>query len=167
VSRRAALWLIAALVVVHNAEEAVAFTRLWAEVREHVEAFAGIGLTTTPEPIYLPLLVATLLPVAIIAWAVRQPDRPVQLWFALLIQMVIFLNALSHVATALVVFHGYAPGLLSAVLLNLPYSIFVYRKARQEQWVSAPMSWLLLPAALLVHGPLLVGLLVGGGVLSR
>jgi uncharacterized protein with HXXEE motif len=64
--------------------------------------------------------IATFAPALIVAWAARQPDRPVLLWFALLVQAVLFLNALAHVATALVVFHGYAPGRLSAVLLNLP-----------------------------------------------
>jgi hypothetical protein len=153
-----------ALMLVHNTEEAVAFTRLWTLVRERVAEEAGIRLSTTPEPIYLALVVATLGPAAIIAWAARQPDRPVRLWFALLIQAVIFVNALAHGVTALVVFHGYAPGLLSAVLLNLPYSVFVYRKARQEHWVSTAASWLLLPGTLLVHGPLLFSLLLGGGV---
>jgi hypothetical protein len=163
VSHRAVLYLIAALVLVHNAEEALAFTRLWTSVREHVKEVAGIGLSTTPEPMYPALLVATLVPAAIMVWAARRPDRPVRLWFALLVQTVIFLNALAHVAIAFVGFHGYAPGLLSAVLLNVPYSVFVYRKARQGQWISVSGWWLLLPAALLVHGPLLVGLLFGVG----
>ena len=158
------LYLIGALVLVHNTEEAVAFTRLWTLLRDHVVEEVGIRLSPTPEPMYLALLVATLVPAAIIAWAARQPDRPVRLWFALLIQAVIFVNALAHVVTALVVFHGYAPGLLSAVLLNLPYSVFVYRKARREHWVSTAASWLMVPGALLVHGPLLFGLLLGGGV---
>src|SRR6185503_14879720 len=124
-----------------------------------------VRLSDTPGPMYLALLIATLVPVAIIGWAARQPDRPVRLWFALLVQAVIFLNALWHVATALVVFQGYAPGLLSAVLLNLPYSIIVYRKARRERWLSTSASWLLLPGALVVHGPLLLGVLYFGGVL--
>jgi hypothetical protein len=165
ISRRAVLYLIGVLVLLHNAEEAVAIERLWTLLRERVAAEAGITLSATPEPMHLALLLATLLPVLIIAWAARQPDRPLRLWFALLIQAVMFLNALAHIGTALVLFRGYAPGLLSAVVLNLPYSVFVYRKARQEQWLSRPASWLLLPGALLVHGPLLSGLLIGAGVL--
>ena len=167
ISRRAALYLIGALVLVHNTEEAVAFAHLWPILHERVAEEAGIALSATPEPVYLALLVATLAPAVIVAWAARQPDQPVRLWFALLIQTVMFLNALAHVAAALIVFHGYAPGLLSAILLNLPYSIFVNRKAQRERWLSRAASWLLLPGALLVHGPLLFGLLLGGGVLAR
>jgi hypothetical protein len=160
------LYAIGALMLVHNTEEALAFPRLWTLLRERVAEQAGIRLSTTPEPMYLALLLATLAQAVIIAWAARQPDRPVRLWFALLIQAVIFVNALAHVVTALVVFHGYAPGLVSAVLLNFPFSVFVYRKAREEHWVSTAASWLLLPGAFLVHGPLLFGLLLGGCVLS-
>src|SRR5262245_11840384 len=121
ISRRLVLGLIGVLVLLHNAEEAVAFTRLWTFVRARVAEGAGIRLSGTPEPIYLALLVATLVPAAIVAWAARQPDRPVRLWFALLVQAVIFVNALAHITTALFVFRGYAPGLLSAVVLNLPF----------------------------------------------
>jgi hypothetical protein len=165
ISRRVVLYLIGALVLVHNTEEAVAFTRVWALVRERVAEEAGIRLSATPEPMYAALIIATVAPAVIIAWAARQPDRPVRLWSALLIQTVMFLNAFAHVAAALFVFHGYAPGLLSAVLLNVPFSIFVYRKARQERWLPRMASWLLVPGALLVHGPLLFGVLLGGHVL--
>jgi hypothetical protein len=153
------------LLVVHNTEEAIAFPRLWSLLRERIATEAGITLSATPEAVYPALLIATLVPVAVIAWAALKPDRPMRLWFALLIQAVIFLNALAHVATALVVVHGYAPGLLSAVLLNLPFSAFVFWKARQEHWLSRTASGLLLPGALLVHGPLLFGLLRAEGVL--
>src|SRR5262245_60392244 len=117
ISRRVVLYLIGALVLVHNTEEAVAFTRGWTLFRERVVEETGFRLSATPEPIYPALLLATIVPALIITWAARRPDRPVRLWFALLIQAVM----------------------------------------RQERWLSRTASRLLVPAALLVHGPLLFG----------
>jgi hypothetical protein len=58
------------------------------------------------------------------------------------------------------VFNGYAPGLLTALLINLPFSLYLLRRATRERWVSHRAMWALLPGALLMHGPLLSALLV-------
>ena len=51
------------------------------------------------------------------------------------------LNVLWHVATAALVFNGYAPGLLTAILINLPFSVYLLRRAASERWVSRGAMW--------------------------
>ena len=90
----------------------------------------------------------------------RRPDSRTALWLLLLIQSAVLLNAVWHVAIAFVLFGGYAPGLVTAVVLNLPFSIHLLRRAFREQWLSRPARWALVPGAILLHGPLLAALLL-------
>jgi hypothetical protein len=48
--------------------------------------------------------------------------------------VVLLLNAAWHAGVALFVFHGYAPGLVTAVAVNLPASLAVLRRAVGEHW---------------------------------
>jgi hypothetical protein len=59
-----------------------------------------------------------------------------------------------------VLFRGYAPGLVTALLLNLPFSLYLLRRAARERWLDRGALWTLAPAALLVHGPMLSALLL-------
>ena len=66
----------------------------------------------------------------------------------------------SHLVVAAVVMRGYSPGLASAVLINAPISVYLFRRAARERWLPRTAWRALWPAALLVHGPGLVGLLL-------
>lgn len=44
----------------------------------------------------------------------------------------LLLNVAWHVTAALMLFGGYAPGLVTAVALNLPLSVLVLRRAAAE-----------------------------------
>jgi hypothetical protein len=93
-------------------------------------------------------------------WAIRRPESLAARWTLLLIQTTLLLNALWHVLTALVLFGGYAPGLVTAVTVNLPFSIYLLRRAAAERWLSPPARWALVPGALVLHGPLLAALIL-------
>jgi hypothetical protein len=47
----------------------------------------------------------------------------------------------------------------SAVTLNLPFSIYLFRRARRETWCSPRAAIALIPVALLAHGALFAGLM--------
>jgi hypothetical protein len=85
----------------------------------------------------------------------------------LLIQTVVLVNVFSHAAVAAFVLHGYAPGVLTALAINLPFSIYLLRRAARENWLSRRALTLLLPSALVVHGPILVGLMILAGIVVR
>jgi len=103
--------------------------------------------------------IVTLVPFAIAWWATRAQSG-VAVWLLLLIQATVLLNVAWHVAAAALLFDGYAPGLVTAVVVNLPFSIYLLGRASREAWVGAPARWALAPAALLMHGPLLSSLLL-------
>ncbi|HYD51632.1 MAG TPA: HXXEE domain-containing protein, partial [Gemmatimonadaceae bacterium] len=99
-------------------------------------------------------------------WADRRPESKAAWWAVLAIPSVMLLNVLSHAAVALLL-RGYAPGLATAVALTLPFSLYLLRRAARERWVGRGAALALAPAALLLHGPGIVGLLTLVGRVGR
>jgi hypothetical protein len=161
VSRRAAIWLVPVLLALHNVEEALLFPRYLplavARLPEGLQTVAG---AITLGQVWAALALVTAVPFGLAAWAAARPSSRIALWLLLLVQATVLLNVLWHLAASIVVFQGYAPGLLTALTLNLPFSIYLLRRARAEQWVSPGARWALLPGALALHGPVLSGLLL-------
>ncbi|HUR94105.1 MAG TPA: HXXEE domain-containing protein [Gemmatimonadales bacterium] len=155
------IWLVPVFLALHNAEEAVFFPRylpfVLGRLPSGLQAVAG---PVTSGQVWLALATLTLAAFGVAAWAARHPASRAALWLLLLIQAALLVNALWHVAAAVVLFGGYAPGVVTAVLLNLPFSIYLLSRARREGWLGRAALWALLPAALLVHGPLLSALLL-------
>jgi len=89
--------------------------------------------------------------------AVVRPEPRSTLWVLLVLETTVAVNVIAHVLTAATVFHGYAPGLATAVLVNAPFAIYVLRRVWREQWVSPAALWATVPASLVLHGPILVG----------
>jgi hypothetical protein len=157
----AVIWLVPALLALHNAEEAIFFPRylpfVLARLPSGWQAIAG---PVTSGQVWLALAAVTAVAFGVAAWAHRKPMSRAALWLLLLIQTTMLVNALWHAAAAVILFGGYAPGLVTALLLNLPLSIYLLNRARKERWLGRRALWSLLPAALLVHGPLLSALLL-------
>jgi hypothetical protein len=163
-TRRQLVLVVPALLTVHNLEEALTFQR-WLPV---IEARVPITLQPwiqeiSPESLQGALLVVTLVPWALALWCARRPSNAVAIWFILLIQTVVALNACWHVLVAGIILRGYSPGLVTAVALNVPFSMALLRRATRERWCSPRALMALLPAALFVHGPLLTVLLYLAG----
>jgi hypothetical protein len=166
-TRRAAIWLVPSILALHNAEEALAFPHYLPIVREHAPALARPMVAgVTDSQILVALGVATVVPFMLAAWAAARPGSRTALWFVLLIQAVVLLNVAAHVASAAFLLRGYAPGLATALALNLPFSLYVLRRCTRERWLAPRALWALIPAAIVVHGPLLVGLIALAGRLS-
>jgi len=166
VTRRTALWLLPGALALHNAEEAVALPRLLPAVRLHAPAFAraAVDAVTVPQ-VRLALLLATVVPLAVVVWAQARPASDAARWLALLVAAVLLLNVLSHLAAALLL-RGYAPGLATALALNLPCCAYLLRRAARERWLGRRALAALAPAAVVVHGPLLLGLIALAGDLA-
>ena len=167
-SRRAVIWLVPALLAVHNAEEAVMFRRYLPLVRERVPDWARPIVTgVTYEQMSIALALATIVPLGIAIWAVARPRSAAALWSVLLIQAVVLLNVAAHVCSALFILRGYGPGLATALVVNLPFSLYVLRRATWERWTTRQELLVLAPAAFVVHGPLLLGVIALAGSLAR
>ena len=136
----------------------------WRDVQAALEARVGVGVSLSPTVMLLPLTLVTGLAFAIVAWSASRPDSAARLWFALLVQAVMLLNVAVHLVAAVAVMRGYSPGLLTAVVINLPFSLWIFTRAVRERWVNQHALLALIPAALLLHGPLLLLFLKIAGV---
>ena len=68
------------------------------------------------------------------------------------------LNGLAHVGFS-IAWHGYMPGTLTAVCLTIPISLALLVRSHREVWIAPSLRWTLAPAAIVVHGPVLVALI--------
>src|SRR5262245_41447448 len=159
--RRPVLWLVPCFLALHNAEEALFFPPYIPLVLSRLpRGWQALAAPLTTGQVWSALAVVTASAFAVAWWADRDPESPLATWLLLLIQATVFLNAVWHVAVALVLFDGYAPGVVTAVLINLPFSVYLLRRAAAERWLGRPPLWGLLPGAIVLHGPLLAALLV-------
>jgi hypothetical protein len=73
-----------------------------------------------------------VVPVAVLAWGARAGSRSRERHAALVVNAVFFWNALvPHIASAMVL-RAYTPGVMTAALVNLPYTVHVFRRAARE-----------------------------------
>lgn len=154
------LWLVPVLFALHNLEETPGMARWSKRINARVQV-------TTPQ-FASAVMLLTLVVIGMTVLA-AQPDAP--LWtihLLLLAQMVILVNVfVPHVALA-VRFRSYNPGLVTAVLLNLPFSLVLFQRAL----AAAVVDWgglvlMQVAAPILMIVAVRVSLGVGGWVEKR
>ena len=134
-------------------------------------ALRTIGADLLPEPLVriahamsypsmlLALVIATLLFAGMALATVARPQSPAALWALLTLEALMGINAVAHAASAWLVLGGYGPGLVTAVLLNAPFAAYCFRLAHRDRWLGRTALLSTLPAALVLHGPVLLGAL--------
>ena len=158
---RRVLWLVPVLLAVHNAEEALFFPRYIPFVLARLPAgWQAVAAPLTTGQVWSALAIVTAAAFAAVGWVQARPESRAALWLVLLIQAAVLVNALWHAAVAVVLFRGYAPGLVTALLFNLPFSVYLLQRAVAERWVGRAALWVLVPGAILLHGPLLAILML-------
>lgn len=155
-TRLAGLWTVPTALLLHNLEEALTLGAALPRLQAAASRLLGRPLILPTEPQYQrSLLVLTAAVVGLYVLA--------RLWDGLayalvVVQAVMALNVGAHVAFALLL-GGYAPGLLTALLVEAPVSLYVLRRLRKGAWMTRA-HWLLLPLlAAILHGPGLIALL--------
>ncbi len=158
-TRLAGLWTVPAALLLHNLEEALTLGPALARLQSAVARVAGRPMALPGPAQYLRALLFLTAAVVLLWVLARVWDR---LAYALVVvQAVMALNVFAHVAVALLL-GGYAPGLLTALLVEAPVSLYVLRRLREGAWMTRA-QWLLLPLlAAVLHGPGLVALLSTG-----
>jgi Protein of unknown function with HXXEE motif len=148
-SRNAVLVLIGISLVLHNTEEYFAFPRFFRSSSRLLQWLPTPGLLQDPQHLHLALIMATVLPIAVVAWAVLRPGKAL-LVSVLFLESVLLVNAGWHMLAALVN-RGYVPGVITATLINLPFGIYVLRRAVKEQWIGSRAAWLMIGLAVVLH----------------
>ncbi len=158
-SRNAVLALIGVTLVLHTAEEYLTFPGFLSSPSGLPRWLPPPSLLLHPQYMRVALTMATVLPLVVIAWAILRP-RKALLVSVLLLESILLVNAGWHILASLIR-GGYAPGVVTAVLINLPFGVYVLRRAVKEQWIQARTAWQLIGIALVLHvvsvGSLLAG----------
>jgi hypothetical protein len=162
------LWLIPILLTTHNAEEALAFQAYLPRMRALLPTRLGnLEASLSYSAMLGALAVLSALAFLLTVAAVARPSSRRLLWALLALEAAVAVNVIAHLVSAVVVFHGYGPGLVTAVTINAPFAFYCFRRARREQWVSAAALRATVPASLVLHGPMLLGGLWLAGRISR
>src|SRR5271165_511744 len=157
-SRNAVLVLIGVTLVLHNTEEYFTFPTFFRSSSRLLQWLPAPGLLQKTSHLHLALLMATVLPLAVVIWAVLRPCKAL-LVSALFLESVLLVNAGWHMLAALVN-RGYVPGVVTAALINLPFGIYVLRRAVKEQWIGSRAAWRMFGLAVVLH-VIAVGSLLG------
>ncbi len=148
-SRKTVLILIGVTLALHNTEEYLTFPAFFRSSSRLLRWLPTPSLLQNPQQLHLALLMATVLPLAVVAWAVLRPAKAL-LVSVLFLESVLLVNAGWHLLAA-VLNRGYVPGVVTAALINLPFGIYVLRRAVEEQWIGSRAAWRMIVLAAVLH----------------
>lgn len=138
---RVLLWIVPIFFMLHNMEEAP-FMERWSK-RLPVKIHPTV---TTPQFVVAVIFLTAASFVVTFAGLARIPT-PTGYLLILGMQAVMLVNAVvPHLATTLR-FRLYSPGVITAVFITIPFSIYLFQRAFREQILSWAQFWLLLGLA--------------------
>ena len=162
-SYAASCWLGLGVILLHNLEEALTAPQ-WLDAHA-AELRVRFGLERIPAasaPAFLTSL--TILTAVILVWiafASRARPRSAGVYGCVFLFAVFFGNALvPHLAGAMLL-GAYVPGVATAVLLVIPFTVLWSVKAFREGWVRGPAFFAAAAVGLLFYGLLGVPALLG------
>lgn len=132
-------WLAFACLALHNLEEALTMRSYLPRIRELLGAHAPAGLASaipTPAQFYAALAGATLIPLILVIVATTGKPSKLKFYLVALVQAQVLLNVFVPHVPAAYALGGYAPGLITAVLVNLPFSVYFFRRSLNESRVT-------------------------------
>ena len=153
---------LALVIALHNAEEGITAGAYLPRVREIIERIPALrerGLLPPSLPrLYLALIVVTLVPALVIGWATTGRDSSVKREVVAVIAAALLWNVFLPHISAMIVLRGYAPGGLTALVVNLPFCLYLFRRSLIEQTLTRRQLGLALIVGLflLVIAPLLL-----------
>lgn len=127
--------LLAVVIALHNAEEAVtagAFLPRVSEYIARVPALPDPGLPPSLPQLFTALVIVTLVPALLIAWATTGRDSVAKREVVAVVGAALLWNVVLPHLSAMIAFRGYAPGGLTALALNLPFCVYFFRRSLRE-----------------------------------
>ncbi|MBI3151814.1 MAG: HXXEE domain-containing protein [Chloroflexi bacterium] len=135
------LWGVPVLLAIHNLEEAP-FMEKWSK-----ELPLPIHPIVSTRQFVTAVTLLTIAGFAATYFGITTANQPIGISIVLGIQMVMLVNAIApHLVTALR-FRKYSPGVVTALILNVPFSIYLFQRAMREGYLSWPLFWILLVIA--------------------
>jgi hypothetical protein len=154
-TRRIVVWSIPSFLTLHNIEEAVGFRAYCSGGVLALPRIAAFDGRLTCATLVQALAALSVLAFLLAAAVSMRPRSRRLLWLLFALESAVALNVLAHVVAAALVFRGYGPGLLTALFVNAPFAFYCFARAKREHWLSRRALYATLPAALVLHGPVL------------
>jgi hypothetical protein len=148
-SYRSVQRLLPVVIALHNAEEAVTAPAYLPRVGEYVAGIpalrdAGVEAPSLPQ-LYIALVVVTIVPALMIGWATNGRESAAKRGVVAVVAAALLWNVFLPHISAMVAFRGYAPGGLTALLVNLPFCIYFFRRSSSEGMLNGgEMKWVIL-----------------------
>lgn len=159
IETRKLFWCIPFFLTIHNIEEAVTMP---AWIPEHLPSlrslnhpFASLHFSSTQ--LYISLVLVTVVPLLIVAVCQRGALTHRKAAVMITLQSVIFWNAIVPHAGGIFVMGMYNPGTVTALLFNIPFSLYGYRAVRKEGFIPASLLHQCIAIGLVVYLPLVYG----------
>ncbi|MGA7160603.1 MAG: HXXEE domain-containing protein [Bacteroidota bacterium] len=149
------LWFIPIVLTLHNIEEAWTMPH-WVManatlIKENLPV--NIDIHFTPAQLLYSLLLATVVPFIVTILCVNGGKQSWRLYLLFLLQAIVLLNVfIPHIAASIRM-REYNPGVVTAVCVNLPFSLYVFRRTYREQYLAPPQFVSLFLLALVVYPP--------------
>lgn len=132
-------WLVFLFLLLHNLEEAVTLKTYFPKINALLSGTVPASLLAsrpTPTQFYLALVGATIFPLLIIAIATTGKPTRIKDYLVAILQALLLVNVfVPHVPAALAL-GGYAPGVVTAVLVNLPFSVYFFQRSLRESRIT-------------------------------
>ncbi|MEQ1724527.1 MAG: HXXEE domain-containing protein [Sphingopyxis sp.] len=127
-------FLLIVVIAAHNFEEWLTFPH-FGEIMSLVRAKVGLSMAAPPPwPVMqMALILVTVLPALIILWANTGRANAVKTWLICWTASIFLANVFIPHIPASFILGGYSPGVLTAVLVNLPFCMLLLMKARTEK----------------------------------
>ena len=135
------LWGVPILLAIHNLEEAP-FMEKWSK-----ELGLPIHFAISTRQFIWAVTLLTVAGFVITYIGVNTTKQPIGVWAVLEIQTIMFVNAFVPHLVASLRFQKYNPGVVTALFLNIPFSMYLFQRAMQEGMISWGVFWVLLVIA--------------------
>jgi hypothetical protein len=159
--------LIAVELALHNFEEWLTFPR-FGEVTSDMLARLGHPVAAPPwSATQIALALATIVPTIIVFAAAARTSSKRWTWLALWVQAQLGANVLlPHIPAALLA-RGYSPGIATALIVNLPFTIVFIRRTLREGHLPMRSVASACLAGVIAMPLAILGLVVSGHIAGR
>lgn len=163
------LWLVPVVLTLHNIEEALTMPRWVMQNLPLIQSNLpfGIQIDFTSFQLLVSLGIATVVPIAVTMLCINGEKKSARLFFLFLLQAIILINVfVPHIAVSLRIL-DYNPGVLTAVSVTLPFSLYLFRRAYREEYLTRPKISSLFLVAFFVYPPIAWIIHVAGELITK
>ena len=124
-------WSIPIFLTIHNFEEFLTMPE-WMNVHLsllRMKFFVFRSVSFSPEQLYLSLILVTVVPWVFSLYCLTGIWSKKKLWMMLILQSIIGWNAVVPHISGTLILGMYNPGLVTALLINLPFTIYLFYRS--------------------------------------